>query len=65
MKIATETGWGYTRVMGEIKKIGLKPPSRSTLKRIMKAHDLDPGPNRGRDSWQEFLKRHAEVLPPK
>lgn len=62
VKIATETGWGYTRVMGEIKKLGLKPPSRNTVKRVMKANDLDPGPDRGPDSWQEFLKRHAETL---
>ncbi|QDU44573.1 Integrase core domain protein [Symmachiella dynata] len=62
VKIGSETGWGYTRIMGELKKLGLKPPSRNTVKRIMKAHDLDPGPNRGPDSWHEFLKRHAETL---
>ncbi|WP_339909515.1 integrase core domain-containing protein [Symmachiella dynata] len=62
VKIGSETGWGYTRIMGELKKLGLKPPSRNTVKRIMKSHDLDPGPNRGPDSWHEFLKRHAETL---
>ncbi len=31
VKIGTETGWGYTRVMGEMKKLGIKPPSRSTV----------------------------------
>jgi len=62
VKIATETGWGYTRVMGELKKLKLKPPSRNTVKRIMKEHNLDPGPKRGPDSWQEFLNRHAETL---
>ncbi len=62
VKIASETGWGYTRVMGEIRKLGLKPPSRNTVKRVMKANDHDPGPDRGPDGWQKFLKRHAETL---
>jgi putative transposase len=26
VKIASETGWGYTRVMGELKKLRIKPP---------------------------------------
>ena len=62
VKIASENSWGYTRVMDEIKKLGLKPPSRNTVKRILKENDLDPGPNRGPDSWHDFLQRHAETL---
>ena len=62
VKIATETGWGCTRVMGELKKLAIKPPSRNTVKRILKEHKLDPGPKRGPDSWHDFLKRHAETL---
>ncbi len=26
VKIASETGWGYTRVMGELKKLEIIPP---------------------------------------
>ncbi len=44
LKIARETGWGYTRVMGEIKKLGIKPPSRNTVKKIMKEAGHEPGP---------------------
>ena len=62
VNIGKETGWGYTRIMGELKKLQIKPPSRNTVKRIMKANDLDPGPDRGPDSWHEFLQRHAETL---
>lgn len=62
VKIARETGFGYTRVMGEMKKIGVKPPSRNTVKNILKEHGLDPGPKRGPDSWYEFLRRHADTL---
>jgi putative transposase len=42
VKIASETGWGYTRVMGELKKLGIKPPSRNTVKKIMKEAGHDP-----------------------
>lgn len=62
LKIAKETGWGYTRVMGELKKLGIKPPSRNTVKSIMKANGHDPGPNTGKGSWAEFVKMHAETL---
>ena len=62
VSIARELGAGYTRVMGELKKLGIKPPSRNTVKKILKAEGLDPGPNRGKGSWDEFLRRHAETL---
>ena len=62
LKIAKETGWGYTRVMGELKKLGIKPPSRNTVKNIMKANGYDPGPSTGKGSWAEFVKMHAETL---
>lgn len=61
VKIGTETGWGYTRVMGEMKKLGVKPPSRSTVKRILKAHKLDPPPKQP-GTWERFLQQHAETL---
>ena len=28
LRLARENGWGYTRVMGEVKKLGVKPPSQ-------------------------------------
>ena len=32
------------------------------MKNILKEHDLDPGPLRGRGTWDEFLKIHAATL---
>lgn len=61
IKIGTETGWGYTRVMGEIKKLGVKPPSRSTVKRLLKEHRPDPPPKTP-GTWEQFLKIHADTL---
>jgi putative transposase len=62
LKLGRETGWGYTRIMGELKKLEIQPPSRNTVKNILKAQGLDPDPDRGSGSWDEFLKRHAHSL---
>jgi putative transposase len=62
LMLARENDWGYTRIMGEIKKLGIKPPSRNTVKNILKAAGLDPGPQRGEATWDEFLTRHAASL---
>jgi len=48
--------------MGQLKKLGIKPPSRNTVKNILKAVGLDPGPQRGEGTWDEFLTRHAASL---
>jgi len=62
LKFARENLWGYTRIMGEIKKLNLTPPSRNTVKRILKKAGLDPGPKRGEGTWDEFLTQHAKTL---
>jgi putative transposase len=35
---------------------------RQTVKVILKENGIDPGPNRGKGSWDEFLKIHADTL---
>lgn len=62
VKMARETGWGYTRILGELRKLGIKSISRNTVKNILKANGLDPGPQRGVGTWDEFLKLHATTL---
>jgi putative transposase len=62
LRIARETGWGYTRILGELKKLGIRSISRSTVSNILREAGLDPGPKRGQGSWCEFLKRHAATL---
>jgi putative transposase len=48
--------------LGELKKLGIKSLSRNTVKNILKEQGLDPGPQRGEATWDEFLKRHAATL---
>ncbi|MEX2169666.1 MAG: integrase core domain-containing protein [Pirellulales bacterium] len=62
LKLAGETGWGYTRIIGELKKLGVKPPSKATVQNILRAAELEPGPKRGPGTWEEFLKMHAATL---
>lgn len=62
LKIARETNWGYTRILGELRKLGYQKISRQTVVNILKREGLDPGPKRGPGTWDELLKRHAETL---
>ena len=60
--LATTTGFGYTRIIGELRKLGIKKISRQTVRNILKEEGIEPGPDRTSDSWSEFLKRHGETL---
>ena len=62
VKLGRETGWGYTRILGELKKLGVCYVSRNTVRNILREHGLDPGPRRGVGTWDEFLKIHAATL---
>src|SRR5690606_15720488 len=61
LQFGRETGWGLGRIVGELKKLGIKPPCKSTIKNILKAEGLDLGPKRGVGTWDEFLKAHADT----
>src|SRR5205085_402111 len=61
LKIARETGWGYARILGELRKLGVHI-SRQTVVNILKSNDLELGPKKGPGTWDEFVKRHAETL---
>ncbi|MEX2168546.1 MAG: integrase core domain-containing protein [Pirellulales bacterium] len=62
LKLARETGWGYTRILGELRKLGIQKISRQTVVNILKRAELEPGPRRGPGTWDGFLKMHAETL---
>ena len=62
IRVAEETGWGYTRILGELRKLGIRSVGRTTVINILKDNGFDPGPNRGEGSWDEFIKIHAKTL---
>jgi putative transposase len=59
--LAHENAWGYNRILGELKKLGIFV-SRTTVKNILIRHGCEPCPDRRSDSWENFLKRHASTL---
>jgi putative transposase len=62
MKLATENDdWGYTRILGELKKLGITT-SRSNVVNILKASRIDPKLDPTKGTWGEFLKAHAQTL---
>jgi putative transposase len=62
LQIAKDTGWGYSRILGELRKLGLGRISRQSVKNILVENGLDPGPKRGKGSWSQFLQIHADTL---
>lgn len=61
LRIARETGWGYTRILGELKKLHIKV-SRSTVVNILREAGLPTAPERGERTWDEFIRSHAKTL---
>jgi len=62
LEIARTTNFGYTRILGELRKLGIRKISRQTVRNILKEEGILPGPNRTSDCWTDFVKRHGETL---
>ncbi len=60
--MATDTGWGYCRILGELKKLGINSVTRNTVKNILKRSGFETGPKRGPGTWDEFITRHAKTM---
>tara|TARA_E500000318_G_scaffold14854_4_gene14839 strand:- start:67292 stop:67876 length:585 start_codon:yes stop_codon:yes gene_type:complete len=62
LQMARTPGWGYTRILGEFRKLGIMSVSRTTVRSILKEHGIEPAPDRVEPVWDQFLKRHAATL---
>jgi len=62
IEMAKDNGWGLGRILGELKKLGIRKICKSTVRNILKENGFDPGPKRGQGSWDEFIKMHAKTL---
>ena len=62
VQMATDSGWGTKRILGELRKLGIRKVSRSTVARILHEHGFEPGPKRGEGTWHEFVQRHLHTL---
>jgi putative transposase len=60
-RMARENGWGYARVQGELKKLGIEM-AKSTVANILRRNALTLSPKGKGLTWREFLSRHANVF---
>lgn len=66
IRLARENaGWGYGRIVGELRKLRLRI-GRSSVRRILKDEGLTPSPVRrggaGETTWQKFIQLHLNTL---
>ena len=50
--------WGYQRIVGELRKLGVSVSPR-TVRRMLLDAGLEPAPRRSGPTWQEFLRQQA------
>ena len=53
--------WGYLRIKGELAKLGVTV-SATTIRNVLRRHDLGPAGQRGGISWAEFLRAQAASI---
>ena len=62
LRMAKENPWGYDRIQGALANPGHCVSDR-TVGNILKAHGIEPAPDRRRQStWKTFLEAHWDVL---
>jgi hypothetical protein len=54
-------GWGYRRIHGELAALGIKV-APSTVWVILRAHGIEPAPERDRQTWAAFLRGQAHAI---
>jgi putative transposase len=62
VRLARENpSWGYLRIVGELRKLGLAV-SATSVRNILAAAGLPPAPRRDSQSWRSFLRAHGESI---
>ena len=51
--------WGYRRIVGELRKLGLGV-SATSVRSVLKRHQVPPAPRRSDPSWRTFLRAQAQ-----
>src|SRR5665213_1248029 len=52
--------WGYLRIVGELKKLGVIL-SATSVRNVLRRHRLKPSPRRSGPTWGEFLRAQASA----
>jgi putative transposase len=59
LRLAREnSGWGYVRIVGELRKLGIDV-SATLVRNLLKAAGVPPAPQRGQLEWRSFLRAQA------
>jgi hypothetical protein len=59
LRLAREnTGWGYVRIVGELRKLGIDV-SATFVRNVLRNAGVPPAPQRGQLDWRSFLRQHA------
>jgi len=53
--------WGYLRIVGELKKLGVIV-SKTSVAAVLRRHRLPPAPRRSGPTWGEFLRAQAKGI---
>jgi putative transposase len=62
VRLAREnSSWGYLRIVGELRKLGVAV-SATSVRNILASAGLPPAPRRDAQSWRSFLRAHGESI---
>jgi transposase InsO family protein len=62
LRLAGENpSWGYLRIVGELRKLGIAV-SATSVRNILAQAGLPPAPQRDRQAWRGFLRAHADSI---
>ena len=62
LRLAREnSSWGYLRIAGELRKLGVAV-SATSVRNILAGAGLPPAPRRDSQSWRSFLRAHGESI---
>jgi putative transposase len=53
--------WGYRRIVGEIRKLGLRV-SATSVRSVLKRREIPPAPRRSGPTWRTFLRAQAQSV---
>ncbi len=62
LRLAREnTHWGYVRIVGELRKLGITV-SATLVRNVLARAGIPPAPERGASNWQSFLRQHGNMI---
>jgi putative transposase len=62
LRLARENArWGYRRIQGELAGLGFSV-SASSIRNLLRRHQLGPAPRRAGSTWREFLRAQASSM---